>query len=117
MELRKRSKDDAKDYSKAVSIIDNQLADATIKAEVLSSRVKDILDELSILEATVQYQQDVQRAMKKHDAQRAMVKQDVQKAMKKQNFLETELTATYIINDIKGLRSVAERVHAAVKTY
>ncbi|KAF4879088.1 hypothetical protein CGCSCA1_v001584 [Colletotrichum siamense] len=106
-ELRKQSKDKTRDHSKAIELMDHQLAEAIIEAESLSSRVKDILDELSILEATVQYQQDVQRAMKKQNAR---------KAMKKESFLETELTATYIINDIKGLGSVAERVHAAVNT-
>ncbi|KAF5492027.1 Ankyrin-3 [Colletotrichum siamense] len=106
-ELRKQSKDKTGDHSKAIQLVDHQLAEAIIEAEGLSSRVKDILDELSILEATVQYQQDVQRAMKKQNAQNSK---------RKGNFLETELTATYIINDIKGLGSVAERVHAAVNT-
>ncbi|KAI8266742.1 hypothetical protein K4K58_009250 [Colletotrichum sp. SAR11_239] len=71
----------------------------------LSSKVKDILDELSMLETIVEYQQDVQKAMKRKYAPRANGKP---------NILETEYTATYIINDIKRLYSVAERVHAAV---
>lgn len=112
--LRERSNDKTGEHNEAVQIMNEELADATIEAEDLSSRVKDILDELSILEATVQYQQDVQRAMKKQDAQKAMKKQDAQGAVRRQNVLETDLTTTYILNDIKGLGSVAQRVHAAV---
>ncbi|KAK2731880.1 ankyrin unc44 [Colletotrichum kahawae] len=103
-------------FSKSINsiIMNEELADATIEAEDLSSRVKDILDELSILEATVQYQQDVQRAMKKQDSEKAIKKQNAQGAVRSQNVLETDLTTTYILNDIKGLGSVAQRVHAAV---
>ncbi|KAF3810601.1 Protein fem-1-like A-B [Colletotrichum gloeosporioides] len=112
--LRERSHDKIGEHNEAVQIMNEELTDATIEAEDLSSRVKDILDELSILESTVQYQQDVQRAMKKQDAQKERKKPDAQGAVRRQNVLETDLTTTYILNDIKGLGSVAQRVHAAV---
>ncbi|KAL3292491.1 1-alkyl-2-acetylglycerophosphocholine esterase, partial [Colletotrichum asianum] len=84
-----------------------ELAEATSRADDLSCRVKDILDELSILESTVQCQQDVQKAMRK---------KGTKKENEKRETAEMDLTATYVINDIKRLNSVAERVLAAVNT-
>ncbi|EQB56523.1 hypothetical protein CGLO_03466 [Colletotrichum gloeosporioides Cg-14] len=115
-DLRQILSDNTIDHNGAVKLMDDELARATVEAEDLSCRVKDILDELSILEATVQYQQDVQRAMKNSAARKAKIKQDAEKRVGKETVLETELTATYIINDIKGLGSVAQRVHGAVNT-
>ncbi|KAE9580141.1 hypothetical protein CGMCC3_g3833 [Colletotrichum fructicola] len=96
--------------------MDDKLGKTTIEAKKLSEKVKDILDELSILEATVQYQQDVQRAMRRQNIPKPMSKRDIQKAKIKQNDLETGITTTYIINDIKGMESVADRIHTAVNT-
>ncbi|KAH0443141.1 hypothetical protein CcaCcLH18_01254 [Colletotrichum camelliae] len=87
--------------------LDKDLADATLDAEDLSRKVKDILDELSMLEATVQHQQDVQKAMRKTEIQKTNTKCDV---------LGTDLTATYILNDIKKLDSIAQRAQDAINT-
>ncbi|KAI8291268.1 hypothetical protein K4K60_002561 [Colletotrichum sp. SAR11_57] len=109
-------------FSKSINSIvlakamDDKLGKTTIEAEKLSEKVKDILDELSILEATVHYQQDVQRAMRRQNIPKPMSKRDIQKAKIKQNDLETGITTTYIINDIKGMESVADRIHTAVNT-
>ncbi|KAI8244721.1 Ankyrin-3 [Colletotrichum sp. SAR 10_96] len=84
--------------------MDKELAKTTDKAKDLSSSVKDILDELSMLETIVEYQQDVQKAMKRNYSPRTNGKP---------NILETEYTATYVINDIKRLYGVAERIHSA----
>lgn len=75
---------------------EKELAEAALKTHELSRRVKNILDELNILDTMAHYQQDVQRAMKKHD------------------IAEADLTSTYIINDIKRLNGVGKRVYAAV---
>ncbi|KAI8183547.1 Ankyrin-3 [Colletotrichum sp. SAR 10_86] len=109
--MREKLHRNSAEHSKTVPDImpDQELdiAEATAEAEGLSRRVKDILDELSMLEVTVQYQQDVQKAMRTKKVQRGNAKHGV---------LETDLTATYIINDIKRLNSVAERAHLAVNT-
>ncbi|KAK1951958.1 hypothetical protein LY78DRAFT_675265, partial [Colletotrichum sublineola] len=76
----------------------------TSEAKELSMGVKDILDELKMLETIAEYQQDVQKAMRRYHAP---------EANGKQNILETEYTATYVIDDIKRMCSTAERVHAA----
>jgi hypothetical protein len=50
-------------------------------------------------------------------AMKMVNKQELRRAtrvMKKDDVLETDLTATYVINDIKRLDSVANRVHGAV---
>ena len=107
-------KDQSKDADERS--LDEQLADATDKAEDLAKTVKDIIDELNILESTAHYQQDVQRSMK---AMKAMRKQELRstiKEMKKDKIPETDLTATYVINDIQRLDTVAKRVHDAVST-
>ncbi|KAF3024990.1 hypothetical protein E8E14_013975 [Neopestalotiopsis sp. 37M] len=96
--------------------LDEQLTKATMEAEELSKTVKDILDELNILEGVANYQQDVQRSMK---VMKAMKKQEIQssvRGMKKDKVPETDLSATYIISDISRLESVAKRVHDAVNT-
>ncbi|KXH66697.1 hypothetical protein CSAL01_08910 [Colletotrichum salicis] len=89
---------------KAHENIDEELASYIGEAKELSSSVKDVPDEISMLETIVEYQQDVQKAMKR---------KYVPNADGKQHILDTEFTATYIINDIKRLCSVAERFHAA----
>ncbi|KAK1847433.1 hypothetical protein CCHR01_09959 [Colletotrichum chrysophilum] len=108
-QLREISGQSTSKYSKPErkTLLDKELAEATSRAEDLSCRVKDILDELSILESTVQYQQDVQKAMRK---------KGTKKEKEKRETAEMDLTATYVINDIKRLNSVAERVLAAVNT-
>ncbi|KAJ0364247.1 hypothetical protein COL26b_012633, partial [Colletotrichum chrysophilum] len=105
-QLREISGQSTSKYSKPErkTLLDKELAEATSRAEDLSCRVKDILDELSILESTVQYQQDVQKAMRK---------KGTKKEKEKRETAEMDLTATYVINDIKRLNSVAERVLAA----
>ncbi|KAF0323728.1 hypothetical protein GQ607_008937 [Colletotrichum asianum] len=97
----------ARDETNLFDQFNKELAEATSRADDLSCRVKDILDELSILESTVQYQQDVQKAMRK---------KGTKKEKEKRETAEMDLTATYVINDIKRLNSVAERVLAAVNT-
>ncbi|KAF7527677.1 hypothetical protein G7054_g10415 [Neopestalotiopsis clavispora] len=118
-ELRERSPHMTEITDSEGRSLDEQLQQATLDAEKLSGRVKDILDELNSLESTVNYQQDVQRSMKAMKALRSMKKQAMQmgmKEMKKENAPETDLSATYIIKDINRLDSVAKRVHEAVNT-
>lgn len=97
--------ENTREHRKARENMDRELAKVTDKAKDLSSRVKDIMDELSMLETVVEYQQDVQRGMKRNYAPSTNGKPKI---------LETEYTATYVINDINRLYGVAERIHSAV---
>ncbi|KAI8197296.1 Ankyrin-3 [Colletotrichum sp. SAR 10_76] len=89
--------------------LDDQLAEATREAEKLSRNVRDILDELSMLQATVQYQENVQKTMNKQSIRLASHNGT-------EDILETSITATDNINDIKRLTIVAERILATIDT-
>ncbi|KAF4785494.1 hypothetical protein HER10_EVM0006852 [Colletotrichum scovillei] len=67
------------------------------KAEDLSSRIKDIRDELNILKAVAQYQRDVQREMQKLPGSQ-----------------EAGLSASHVVNDIKEMDKVADRIQTSV---
>lgn len=69
------------------------------KAEDLSSRIKDIRDELNILKAVAQYQRDVQREMQKLRGSQ-----------------EAGLSASHVVNDIKEMDKVADRIQTSVST-
>ncbi|KXH30275.1 hypothetical protein CSIM01_12630 [Colletotrichum simmondsii] len=66
------------------------------KAEDLSSRIKDIRDELNILKAVAQYQRDVQREMQKLPGSQ-----------------EAGLSAPHVVNDIKEMDKVADRIQTS----
>ncbi|EXF83077.1 hypothetical protein CFIO01_06249 [Colletotrichum fioriniae PJ7] len=66
------------------------------KAEDLSSRIKDIRDELNILKAVAQYQRDVQREMQKLRGSQ-----------------EAGLSASHVVNDIKEMDKVTDRIQTS----
>ncbi|KAH6880036.1 hypothetical protein B0T10DRAFT_519632 [Thelonectria olida] len=78
--------------------IDEKIREAIIKAQKLSSHIKDIRDELNILKATAKYQKPIQDAL---SGDRAM---------------QAGLTASYIVNDIEEMDNVADRLQSAVNT-
>ncbi|KAK1469781.1 hypothetical protein CMEL01_01548 [Colletotrichum melonis] len=67
------------------------------KAEDLSSRIKDIWDELNILKAVAQYRQDVQREMEKLPCSQ-----------------DAGLSAPHVVNDIKKMDKVAGRIQTSL---
>ncbi|KAF4809162.1 hypothetical protein CGCTS75_v014787 [Colletotrichum tropicale] len=103
-----KSWNESKKSTEAIPL-DDQLAKATSKAEKLSRSVRDILDELSMLQATIQYQEDVQMAMRR-EAIRLL------SCVGTESILETNITSTHNINDIKRLTIIAERILATIDT-
>ncbi|KAI8192079.1 hypothetical protein K4K48_001914 [Colletotrichum sp. SAR 10_66] len=93
-----------KEHGQAEKFDYEKLAKANIKSDLLSTRAKDVLDELGILDATAQYQQDVQRAMMRSHVEAKSASEDL---------LWTDLSATHVINDIKRLNNIAERALAS----
>lgn len=94
---------------------DVELRKATQKAQDLSNDIKDIRDELNILKATAQYQQDVQEALYlsqerfPSEGQKGPLMDRIQR-------LQGNLSAAHVVNDIREMDSVADRIQAAVST-
>ncbi|KAK7710270.1 hypothetical protein SLS64_005854 [Diaporthe eres] len=94
---------------------DVALRKAAQKAQDLSNAIKDIRDELNILKATAQYQQDVQEAL-------YMSQEGITSANQKGPLMDriqrlwANLSAAHVANDIREMDSVADRIQAAVST-
>ncbi|KAL1875215.1 hypothetical protein Daus18300_003286 [Diaporthe australafricana] len=89
-------KTDKKHKGHGEAPLDDELREAIKKAKDLSSNIKDIRDELNILKATAQYQRDVQEGVYKDQVLRA------------------DLSAAHVVNDIREMDSVADRIQAAL---
>ncbi|KAF4475281.1 Ankyrin-1 [Colletotrichum fructicola Nara gc5] len=77
-----------------------EIRKAIKKAEKLYSNIKDFRDELNILKSVAQHQLTVQKGL-------PVPGKEVQDA---------DLLATYVLNDIRELDNVAERIQSAVNT-
>lgn len=75
---------------------DGKIRQATEMAEKLYCDIKDVRDELSILKSAVQ-QQEI-----------------VQKGVYRKKVKDGNLSSTYVLNDLKELETVAERIESAV---
>ncbi|KAG6368369.1 hypothetical protein INS49_002574 [Diaporthe citri] len=99
---------------------DDELRKATKTAQDLSNDIKDIRDELNILKATAQYQQDVQEALYVSQERVRISQEGVPSASQKGSLMEriqrlqANLSATHVVNDIREMDSVADRIQAAV---
>lgn len=113
--------DENSEWSGEISA-DDELRKATKKAQDLSNDIKDIRDELNILKATAQYQQDVQEALYMSHERRRMSQEGgpspSQKGalMDRIQRIQANLSAAHVVNDIKEMDSVADRIQAAVST-
>lgn len=94
---------------------DVELRKATQKAQDLSNDIKDIRDELNILKATAQYQQDVQEALYMSQERFPSAGQNGP-LMDRIQRLQANLSAAHVVNDIREMDSVADRIQAAVST-
>ncbi|KAI8160277.1 Ankyrin-3 [Colletotrichum sp. SAR 10_70] len=104
----KQSSKSTESYNDATVVNDEKLtAIANHKVDKLYSDVKVVLDELGILKATVHYQQDVQRSMRMNINRNDSGFQDIS---------ETDVSATYIIDEIQWLSNIAERVLTSAST-
>lgn len=70
-------------------------------AEDLSDQIKDFRDELNILKSVANYQEIVQQRLERNTTGGGDIARD-------------DLTATYILNDIKQMDNTAQRIEAAV---
>lgn len=124
------SKTDNDDERNREISADDELRKATKKAQDLSNAIKDIRDELNILKATAQYQQDVQEAL--NMSQEQVHWRQEQEHMSQGDFhrwnqqwpmmarlqrLQANLSAAHVVNDIREMDNVAHRVQAAVGTW
>ncbi|KAI2472581.1 hypothetical protein F4781DRAFT_343816 [Annulohypoxylon bovei var. microspora] len=75
---------------------EKKFREATIEAEKLFGEIKDIRDELSIIKSIVNYQNIVQRKLFDKDP------------------TDSDLAASYIINDLTEMESLASRIQTAV---
>lgn len=104
--------------------VDDELRKATQTAQDLSNKIKDVRDELNILKAAAQYQQDVQEALALYmSLERTRMSQEGVpnssqnvSLMERTQRLQTNLSAAYVVNDIREMDSVADRIQAAVST-
>lgn len=100
--------------------VDVELRNATKTAQDLSNDIKDIRDELNILKATAQYQQDVQEALYMSQERTRVNQEGVPIANQKGPLmdriqrLQANLSAAHVVNDIKEMDNVADRIQAAV---
>ncbi|KAM5363840.1 hypothetical protein ACJZ2D_011816 [Fusarium nematophilum] len=77
---------------------DDEIRNAIKKAERLYCDIKDVRDELNILKSAAQYQHIVQMGLS-----------DMQTK-------DADLTAAYVVNDLKEVDIVADRIQSAVNT-
>ncbi|KAI1775281.1 hypothetical protein F4818DRAFT_441378 [Hypoxylon cercidicola] len=84
--------------SNVTSKSEKEFRDATIEAKNLFSEIKDIRDELNIIKSIVNYQNIVQRKLFEKDP------------------TDSGLAASYIVNDITEMESLASRIQSAVNS-
>lgn len=90
---------------------DAKMREAVKKAEELSTKIKDIRDELNILRATSQYQKDVQERMYLgHSGGKEMSLG----ARDMRRLLGSDLSGEHVVNDITEMDVVANRIQEAV---
>lgn len=117
------SKTDNNDERNGEISADDELRKATKKAQDLSNDIKDIRDELNILKATAQYQQDVQEALYMSQERVRMSQEGILRSSQKGPMmdrfqrLQANLSAAHVVNDIREMDSVADRIQAAVRTW
>lgn len=85
---------------KADQVVSGQSFKSSIDhAEALSSQIKDIRDELAILRAVAKYQENVQK--------------ELFEGRKK----TSNMSSTYVLDDLGEMDEVSKRVQAAVRQY
>lgn len=99
--------------------LDEQLRRVTQRAHDLSSGIKDIRDELNILQAVGKYQKDIQEALymrpaRVHESQGLPGSSAKEPLTDPTQRLQPNVDAAYVVNDIREMDLVADRIQASV---
>lgn len=87
------------------------MREAVKKAEELSTKIKDIRDELNILRAAAQYQRDVQERMYMGHSGGKEISLG---GKDRRRVLGADLSGEHVVNDIIEMDIVANRIQEAV---